>query len=204
MRAAEYMQGFMDARVRPLCAGPGMVPLALAAMTHTPAVQVAEDLMIEQAVDDDSDAEFVEQERPDPKQRQKESKFDQALNAITVLKTVSSEAHQIAAMICALMTQLLAVSEFIKLCSKLCSCNLADLINYDVMEYSTCEHRRVLTKPRKRKKRALLDSHFCRTHRHAIVRLRRGVIKFLKEKHPHQIPEHDGQKNRQWIPEVLL
>ena len=87
-------------------------------------------------------------------------------------------------MICQMMTHVLQGSRFVAELSKMCSVDLRGLLDYDCIEYSICEHRRLLCKPENRKRKTqLTDCAFTRSHREAIVLVRHSVLKHMKVKH---------------------
>ena len=103
----------------------------------------------------------------------------------TLVKTHCTKAeHGKAVMVCQIMTHVLATSDFLSLCSDLCGCKLAEVLDYDIQEYAICEHRRLVCRPKKRKsKKPLKSGRFCTSHLAQILKIRQAMAKNLRAKY---------------------
>ena len=169
----------------------GMIPLALACSTNltvNKSLTTDGDDPVEQALDEnENDNEETDAVEPPLKRARKKSAFDDVLDDITVLSSCPGIAYRKAAIMSEIMRDALASSEFLRLCSELCGCNLSSLLDGHVMQYSICEHRRLLCAPRKRKWRhRLTDCKFCDSHRVSVKKMREKMVRYLVKKYPYQ------------------
>ena len=113
--------------------------------------------------------------------------FDDVLDEITVLSSCPGNAYRKASSMRDIMRATLASAEFLRLCSEMCGCNLSSLLDVDAMEYSICEHRRLLCAPRNRKwGHRLTDCKFCDSHRVSVEKIRKNMVRYLVKKYPYQ------------------
>ena len=169
----------------------GMLPLALACSTNsavTKSLTTDGNDPVEQALDGNhSDDEEIDAAEPPPKRAKKAFDFDDVLDEITVLSSCPGNAYRKALSMCEVMRAVLASSDFLRLCSEMCGCNLSSLLDVDAMEYSICEHRRLLCAPRNRKRgRRLTDCKFCDSHRVSVGKNRENMVRYLVKKYPYQ------------------
>ena len=169
----------------------GMVPLAFACSTHltvTKSLTTDGDDPVEQALDeDDNDNEETDAAEPPLKRAKKKTAFDDVLDEITVLSSCPGDAYRKALLMCEIMRDALASSEFLRLCSEMCGCNLSSLLDGHAMEYSICEHRRLLCAPRNRKwGHRLTDCKFCGSHRVSVEKIREKMVRYLVKKYLYQ------------------
>ena len=170
----------------PLCAGPGMIPLSLGISTSHAVGQTMRGEDVEQALDEDSsDSEAEPAAGRRPKLPEKSgTQYDEMLDRMSLRNNYPATAHHMAVIMCNLLTQVLKESEFLTQCSKLCHCDLAMLLDCDLMGYAICEHRRLLTKRKRRRAgRRLPKSVFCRSHRKAVMSSRHSIIKHYLKKY---------------------
>jgi hypothetical protein len=139
--------------------------------------------VVEQAQDAETESE-EEQETQPSKRKRDGAVFQEVLDGITVSGTSSAAQHRQAIIVCQILVALLQSSKLLEVMSELAGCNLAELIDFDLMEYSTCEHRRLLCKPRNRQKKPLTNCTFVSTHATSIRTIRQAMVKWMIEKHP--------------------
>ena len=171
-----------------VCAGPGMIPLCMVLSKDSHAGEAVAQFGEPEASEAESDDGAADQ-LPPPAKKQKQGAhdgpYDIQLDALKVKGACSASQHAQAVKICKMMTQVLQTSAWLEECSKLCDVDLAQIINYDVMEYAICEHHRLVSKPKARRKgRKLKDCNFVRTHRQEVLRIRKAMLKHLPSKHP--------------------
>ena len=185
-----------------LCAGPGMVPLSLQLSTNAKIGVACEDAgaPVEQAEDEEEevvvggdvaadvevggDAEIPVDDATAGEDNTQKTALDEALDSITVQGSCDATSFRQAVQICQIMVHVLHDSSFVALLQIISNCKLEEVVDFDVMEYCICEHRRLLCKPKKRvSKRALPVCKFVTTHRAHLRSTRAAMIAWLQEKH---------------------
>jgi hypothetical protein len=180
-------------QMSPQCTGPGMVPMAIAVCTQDSLKQrfaakrhESED-PIEQAQDEDSDSdEAGDGDGPNKKANVIMKEIDKELSAMAVMSSVPGWSHRVAVQIAQIMLHILQSSDFLKLCCRLAQCDLHMLITYDVIEYCLCEHRRLVSRLKRRSRKPLNVCKFVTSHSAEVAALRRSMVSWLLEKHAHK------------------